>query len=262
MDLGPDRVLGPARAGRVDRAALDLVALRGLPPAGPVDRVELTDLVVQVVRADLHLADPVELGPVDLVHQHLAVRVAPADTHPVGLVVPAELDPVSPVVRPDLTVVPVDLGLVAPVELGPAGLVDLNPVGLVDTDLTVRVVPVDLDRVDLAGPAVRVDLVAPDLMDPVDRVDPVDRRRRRMCSMAPSTAVARNSAVRETRRTASAHPIMVLRRRPRSVGSAGTTGLLLGIRRRTGMDRRLPVAGTVRRLPVAGTRHGTVPAAT
>jgi hypothetical protein len=259
MDPGPDRVLGPARAGRVDRAALDLVALRGLPP---VDRVELTDLVVQVVRADLyladlHLADPMELGPVDLVHQHLAVRVAPADTHPVGLVVPAELDLVSPVVRPDLTVVPADLGLVAPVDLVPAGLagqVDLNPVGPV-----VRVAPVDLDRVDLVD---RVDRVAPDLMDPVGRVVTVDHRRHRMCSMAPSTAVARNSAVRETRRTASAHPIMVLRRRPRSVGSAGTTGLLLGIRRRTGMDRRLPVAGTVRRLPVAGTLHGTVPAAT
>jgi hypothetical protein len=281
-DLGPDRVLGLAPVVPGDPAAPDPVAPRGPPPVvpevravpGPVRRAELTDpagpvvradlhLVVRadlhlVVRAGLHLVDRAELDPVvpARVGPDLVARVAPVDT---TLLVPVELDPADPVVRLDLMVVP-------PVEPDPAGLVvpvGLDPVGLVDTDLTVRAVPVDP-----AGPAVRVDLaaredrVAPDLMDPVGRVVRVDHRRRLMCSMAPSTAVARNSAVRETRRTASAHPITVLRHRPGSTASVGTAGRLRGVLRRTGMGRLLPVAGTVRRLPVVGTRGGTVPAAT
>jgi hypothetical protein len=277
--LGPDRVLGLAPVVPADPAAPDPVAPRGLPPVvpeargvpDPVRRAELTNPAGPVVRADLHLVDRAELDPVvpARVGPDLVAREAPADTDPL---VPAELDlvvPVDPVVPLDLMVAPP----VVPVELDPADRVarldlmvvpvDLDPVSLVDTDLTVRAVPVDL-----AAPAVRVDLaaredrVAPDLMNPVDRVVPVDHRRRLMCSTAPSTAVARNSAVRETRRTASAHPITVLLHRPGSTASVGTAGRLRGVLRRTGMGRLLPVAGTVRRLLVVGTRGGTVPAAT
>ena len=260
MDQGPDRVPALGLVVPEDPAAPDLVALPPVAPEvpavlDPVRLVALTDpaaLVVPVLRADLHLVDRAEL---DL--------VAP--------VVPVEPDPADLVVRPDLMVVP---------PVAPAALE-----ARVDLDLVVLVVPVSTDRadravravlvvlvvlvdLDLVVPAVLVDLVdlvdlvAPDLMDPVGRVVPVDRRRRHMCSMARSIAVARNSAVRGTRRTASAHPTTVLRHRPRSVGSAGTTDLLRGIRRRTGMGRLLPVAGTVRRLPVVGTRRGTDPAAT
>ncbi len=255
-NLGPARVLGLAPVVPGDPAAPDPVAQRGLPPVvpevravpDPVRRAELTDPAGPVVRADLHLVDRAELDPV------VPARVAPTHT---DLVVPVELDPADRVARMDLMVVPVEPDPVVPV--------DLDPVSLVDTDLTVRVVPMHLDPV---GPAVRVDLaarkdrVAPDLMDPVGRVVRVDHRRRLMCSMAPSTAVARNSAVRETHRTASAHPITVRRHRPGSAGSVGTTGRPRGALRRTGMGRLLPVAGTVRRLPVVGTRGGTVPAAT
>jgi hypothetical protein len=274
-DLGPDRVLGLAPA---DPAAPDPVAPRGLPPVvpevrgvpDPVRRAELTNPAGPVVRADLHLVAPRGLPPVVPEARGVPDPVRRAElTDPL---VPAELDlvvPVDPVVPLDLMVAPP----VVPVELDPADRVarldlmvvpvDLDPVSLVDTDLTVRAVPVDL-----AAPAVRVDLaaredrVAPDLMDPVDRVVPVDHRRRLMCSTAPSTAVARNSAVRETRRTASAHPITVLLHRPGSTASVGTAGRLRGVLRRTGMGRLLPVAGTVRRLLVVGTRDGTVPAAT
>jgi hypothetical protein len=254
-DLGPDRVLGLAPVVPGDPAAPDPVAPRGLPPVVPearavpdqVRRAELTDPAGPVVRADLHLVDRAELDPVvpARVGPDLVTRVAPADTH---LVVPVELDLVARVeLDPAVPVVQLDLMVVPPVEPDPVGLV--VPV---DTDLTVRA-----DPVDLPGPAVRVDLAARE-----DRVVPVDHRRRLMCSMAPSTAVARNSAVRETRRTASAHPITVLRHRPGSTGSVGTTGRPREVLRPTGMGRLLPVAGTVRRLPVVGTRGGTVPAAT
>jgi hypothetical protein len=253
--LGPDRVLGLAPVVPADPAAPDPVAPRGLPPVvpeargvpDPVRRAELTNPAGPVVRADLHLVAPRGLPPVVPEARGVPDPVRRAElTDPL---VPAELDlvvPVDPVVPLDLMVAPP----VVPVELDPADRVarldlmvvpvDLDPVSLVDTDLTVRAVPVDL-----AAPAVRV-----------------DHRRRLMCSTAPSTVVARNSAVRETRRTASAHPITVLLHRPGSTASVGTAGRLRGVLRRTGMGRLLPVAGTVRRLLVVGTRGGTVPAAT
>jgi hypothetical protein len=258
MDPGLDRVL--------DLAPADPVALGRLAPAAPdlvrrVDRVELTDLVVP---ADPHPVDRVELRRLDLL---VPVELRPAELRP------AELRLVGLVQLMDL-VVPADPHPADPVDLDRAAREDLvaravltDPVLLADLDLVVPVDRVELGPVDLVGLVVpdrvaREDPVAPDLMDPVGRVAPVDHRRRLMCSMAPSIAVARNSAVLETRRTASAHPIMVLRPRPRSTGSVGTAGRLREALRRTGMDRLLPVAGMVRRLPVVGTHRGTVLAAT
>jgi len=256
MAPGPDRVLGLVPVVRVDPAALHLVALRGLRPVvraapHPAGQVEHTDLagLPPVVRADLHLVDQAELGRVGLLAP--AVRVARADTDPVRLVAPLELGRGHLVVRLDLMVAKVGLPRVDQVERDPVATANLDPVGrmvLVDTDPAARVALVDLARADPVGLA--------------DRVDRVGRRRRPMCSMARSIGVARNSAVRGTRRTASARPITVPRHRPRNMGSVGTTGLLPGVLRRTGTVRRPPVVGTVRRLPVVGTRDGTVRAAT
>jgi hypothetical protein len=280
MAPGPDRVLDLVPVVRVDLAAPDLVGLRVLLPVvraapHPAGRVEHTDPagLPQVVRADLHLVDQAELGQVDLAAP--AVRGARADTNPLGLVVP--VGPGHLVVRLDLMVARLGLVRVDRAERDPVARVDrMVPV---DTDPAARVdrmVPVDTDPADLARAdpvgladrVVRVDPAVPVvpavLMDPVDlvaREDPVDRRRRPMCSMAHSIGVAPNSAVRGMRRTASAHPITVLRHRPGNMGSVGTTGLLPGVLRRTGTVRRPPVAGTVRRLPVVGTRDGTVRAA-
>jgi hypothetical protein len=258
MDPGLDRVLGLAPAVQEDPDLVGLadpVALGRLAPVVPevravqdlvrrVDRAELTD-PADPRRVDLRLADPavpVELRPV--VPVELTDPAAPrrVDPRPVALVAPVVLT--DPVALAGLHLAD-PVALVVPMDTDPAGLMLPTDTGLV--------VPVDL-----VG---RVDLVAPDLMDPVGRVVPVDHRRRLMCSTAPSIAVARNSAVLETRRTASAHPIMVLRHRPRSTGSVGTAGRLPVVLRRTGTGRLLPVAGTVRRLPVVGTRGGTVRAA-
>jgi hypothetical protein len=160
---------------------------------------------------------------------------------------------------------PADMDRVDPADMNRAARVDpadMDRVDPADMGLAARVGPVDLNRVD---PVARVDL---DRVDPVARVDltglvlPVAHHRRRTCSGGSTTAVARNSAVLEMHRTASVHPTTVRLRRRRSVGSAGTTGLLPGILRRTGMDRRLPEVGTVRRLPEVGTRRGTALAAT
>jgi hypothetical protein len=263
-DPDPDRVLDQAPAVQVDRVAPDLVALGAPPPVvrvvpHPVGKVELT--VVRVVPhpvgkvelthpVGLHLVNRAALGPVTrrglaLVVPEVrgeltdpAVRVVPVELDPVGLLAPVDL-----VVRLDLTVVRVDLDRADPVELG-------------------LLVPVNLDGAVRVGLKDREDRAVPDLMAPVVPVAPVDHLRRLMCSMAPSIGVARNSAVRGTRRTASAHPITVLRHRRGSAGSVGTTGRLPGVLRRTGTGRRPPVAGTVRRLLVAGTRDGTVRAAT
>jgi hypothetical protein len=271
MDPGLDRVLGLAPAVQEDPDLVGLadpVALGRLAPVVPevravqdlvrrVDRVELTDPAAPRRAAprlvDPRLVDPavpVELRPVvpvELTDPAAPRRAAPrlVDLRPVALVALVVLtDPVALAgLHPVALVVPMDTGPV-----GPAGLVVPMDTGLVDL-------------VDLVGRVDLVDLVAPDLMDPVGRAAPVDHRRRLMSSMAPSIAVARNSAVRETRRTASAHPIMVLRHRPRSTGSVGTAGRLPVVLRRTGTGRLLPVAGTVRRLPVVGTRGGTVRAA-
>jgi hypothetical protein len=275
MVQAPDRVLGLDPAVPAVRVAPDPVALRPQLPVvpevravqhlvGQVDPAELTDLVV---RADPHRVDlveprplaPVELRLVDLALMGLPDRAAPVDLvarvdlDPAGLAVPRDTDPAG---LPDRAA-PVDL--VARVDLDLAGLAvprDTDPAGLAvprDTDPAAPAARVDLDLAALAVPrdTVRVALVVP-----------VDHRRRLMCSMAPSIAVARNSAVLETHRTASAHPIMVPRRRPHSTGSVGTAGPLPVGLRRTGMGRLLPVAGTVRRLPVVGTRAGTVLAAT
>ena len=251
-DLVPaDPVDRAERADLTDPAEADLVDPRPADPARArqVVRAELTgpaDRAVPVARPDRRLAAPrpgdlvdqAEQGPVDLVDMNLAVRVAPAVLGPVARANRTD--------RADRAV------LLVPAD--PADPVD--PVDLVArVDLTDRVDPANLDRVDLADLVVPA---GPDLMDPAGLAD---RHRRRMCSGASTTAVVRNSAVLETRRTASARPTTVLRHRPRSVGSAGTTGLLPGILRRTGTGHPQPVVGTVRRLPEVGTRRGTALAA-
>lgn len=181
--------------------------------------------------------------------------------------------------------VPVDLAVqvvTAPVARGDRAelMSPADSAALVDrTGRADPVVPVVLmnqvDRVDLVAPqvleaqAAPVDLVAPEAqavpVAPVvlmDRAVPADHHRRLMFSTVSMTTVARNSAVRKTRRTASAHPTTALRHPRRSVGSAGTTGHRPGIRRRTGTGHRLPAVGTVRRLPAVGTRRGMVRRAT
>jgi hypothetical protein len=262
----PGLVLGLGRADPVDLAGLLPVGL-----AEPTGRVDLPPADLPPV--GLRLADPPPLG----------LRLA--DLHPrgpVGRVLPARMGLVDPAVpfplpvrRVDLhlrgpvgRVLPARMGLVDRVDLavplGPADLVSpaaqdhTDPVALVG--LADRMVPVDLAaRVDLAVP----DPAAPVGTDPVgpaarvDLADQADRRRRRTFHGVPTIGVAPRWAAPPTRRTASAHPIMVLRLRPGSTGSAGMAGLLPEVLRPTGTVRRLPVAGTVRRLPVAGTPHGT-----
>jgi hypothetical protein len=244
-------LVDPAERDQVDRRPADPVGARRVVRAelmGPADRARLVPRL-DPRPADRHLVGPrpVDPRPVDrsLVDTDLVVR---ADPHLAGLVVRVGLNPM-------VTVRAVRAVRAVPVGLVRVGLV--APVDPVDMDLAV---PVRLGPAARVGPVDLVDLVG--RADLTGLADPVDHRRRPMCSTVPSTAVARSSAVRGTRRTASARPTTVLRHRPRNVGLAGTTGLLRGIRRRTGMGRPLPVVGTVRRLPVVGTRHGTVPAAT
>jgi hypothetical protein len=276
MDPAPDRVLGLDPAVPVDRVAPDPVVLRLRPQVAPelravqhlvgqVDPAELTDLVVpadphRVDRADPHRVGQADLRPADLVVP-VELRLVDLElTDPAGpaarLDRAGQVDLVARMVRTDRAALEARVDLV---DLDPAGPVDLA--GMVRTDRAalldlVAQVDLDLEGMDPAG------LVVPMDTDLAGLVAPVDHRRRLMCSMAPSIAVARSSAVQETRRTASARPIMVLRHRLRSMGSVGTAGPRPGVLRRTGTGRLLPVAGTVRRLPEVGTRRGTVPAAT
>lgn len=143
------------------------------------------------------------------------------------------------------------------------------------------VVPVVLmnqvDRVDLVAPqvleaqAAPVDLVAPEAqavpVAPVvlmDRAVPADHHRRLMFSTVSMTTVARNSAVRKTRRTASAHPTTALRhpaaawvrleRRATARASAAELGRATASRRleRSAASRRLE-----RAVEWSGARHSS-----
>lgn len=116
-----------------------------------------------------------------------------------------------------------------------------------------------LDKAVLVG---LVDRGLQDLTDRVGRVGRVglaarvDRHRLRTGPRVLTTGVTPKWAAPMTRRTASAHPTMARRLRPRNTGSAGMTDPLPEALRLTGPVRRLRVAGTVRRLPAVGTLDG------
>ncbi len=84
----------------------------------------------------------------------------------------------------------------------------------------------------------------------------VDRHRLRTGPKVLTIEATPKWAAPMTRRTASAHPTMARRLRPRNTGSAGMTDPLPEALRLTGPVRRLRVAGTVRRLPAVGTLDG------
>ena len=275
MDLGgpavPDRVpaLGPAPAGLV--------------PVG--DRVEPMVLVAAVV-----LAAPRLGGPVVLVQAGQGARVvlmglvaAGVLVAPrlVGRAVPVELGLAAPaVLAPPVAMAPVDRAVLAalarraaPVDrvelmsqVDRAGLADrveltsqVDRAGLADrVELTSRVAPADL-----VAPAVPADLVAPavpnltGLVDPVDRGARADRHRRRTSNTVSTTTLDPRWAAPGTCPTDSARPITGRRLGPGSTDSAGTAGLPPVLRRHSGTDRRLQVAGAGLRLPVVGTARGT-----
>jgi hypothetical protein len=264
-----DRVPGPAPAdlvlaGRGDRvepmglvARVVLVPRRLVGRAGPVelvlagrgDRVELMGLVAPGRRPApvvLHLADRVELGPVDrelpdlmgrVDLRDLAVRVVLVAMRPADLAAPAD--------RVELT----------------------SRVDRVDrVELTSRVDRVELtsrvDRVELTSRVDRADRAV--LEAPVDlaglaltgRVALADRHRRRTSNTVSTTGVARSGAAPGTHRTDSARRITAHRRRRGNTALGGTTGRLLEVRRLTGTAHRLLVVGTGRRLLAAGTVDG------
>jgi hypothetical protein len=218
--------------------------------AGPGDRVELMGLA----------------APVVLVLPRLAGRAVPVELDLARLVAPA-------VPAPPVAMAPVDLAdlarRAAPVDLASrVVLLAMGPVDLaarVDLVQTGRAAPADRveDRVELTSRVDPVDLEAPaDPVDPVDLEAPdltgrADRHRRRTSNMVSTTGVAPRWAAPGTCRTDSARRIMGRRLRPGSTDSAGTAGLPPVLRRRSGTDHHLQVAGAGPRLPVAGTAHGT-----
>jgi hypothetical protein len=257
-----DRVPGPAPAdlvlvGRGDRVELTglvarvvLVPRRLVGRAAPVqlvlvgrgDRVELMGLVAPARRPApvvLHLADRVELGPVDRELPDLMGRVDLGDL----------------VVRVVLVVMrPVDLA-------APADLVQTGRAAPADrVELTSRVDRVDrvelTSRVDRAVLAAPVGLVDPAGLALTGRVALADRHRRRTSNTVSTTGVARSGAAPGTHRTDSARRITAHRRRRGNTALGGTMGRLLEVRRLTGTAHRLLVVGTGRRLLAAGTVDG------
>jgi hypothetical protein len=204
--------------------------------------VELMGLVAAVV-----LVLPRRVGRAGPVELDLARLVAPA-----VLVPPVAMAPVDRAVLADLArrAAPVDrVGLMSLVD--PAGLVDR-------VELMSRA-----DLADLAGRAAPAVLGAPAVPDLTGRVDlagraaPVDRHRRRTSNTVSTTGVAPRWAAPGTCRTGSARRITGRRLRPGNTDSAGTVGLPPVLRRLSGTDHHLQVAGAGLRLPVVGTAHGT-----
>ncbi|HME64845.1 MAG TPA: hypothetical protein VKG61_08140 [Streptosporangiaceae bacterium] len=260
-----DRVLGPAPADLLLVGRGARVVLMGLVPpvvlvprrlAGRVelvlvgrgDRVELMGLVVLARRLALvvlHLADRVEPGPVDrelpdLMGRvdlgDLASRVVLVPMGPVDLAAPADLDQTGRAAPADRVELTSRVGLV-----DRAGLADLVQTGrAAPADLAAPAVPDLTGRVDLAG-----------------RAAPVDRHRRRTSNTVSTTGVAPRWAAPGTCRTGSARRITGRRPRPGNADSAGTVGLPPVLRRLSGTDHHLQVAGAGLRLPVVGTAHGT-----
>jgi hypothetical protein len=259
----------------VGPAVLDLALALGpapadLVPVGLGDRAELMGLVAAVVLVLPRLAGPVELvlvGRADLVElMGLVAAVVLVLPRLVGRAGPVELDlarlVVPAVLVPPVAMAPVDRAVLArraaPVDrVGLMSLVDRA--GLADR--------VELmSRVDRAAPVVLVVLVdraapaVPDLTGLVDlaaRAAPVDRHRRRTSNTVSTTGVALRWAAPGTCRTGSARRITGRRLRPGSTDSAGTVGLPPVLRRLSGTDHHLQVAGAGLRLLVVGTAHGT-----
>jgi hypothetical protein len=267
-DRGTGRSLTP-HPDREDPAVLDQVLVLGPAPA---------DLVL-VVRG---LVDLGRAGLVVTGRAGLVILVPPRRAGPVELVLVGQGDRVELMGRVAL-VVPVPprlVGRAVPVELdlarlvAPAVLVPPVAMALVDrADLARRAAPVDrvglMSLVDRAGLADRVELMSradraaplvPDLMGRVDlagQAAPVDRHRRRTSNTVSTTGVAPRWAAPGTCRTGSARRITGRRLRPGSTDSAGTVGLPPVLRRLSGTDHHLQVAGAGLRLPVVGTAHGT-----
>ena len=223
-----DRVLGPAPA--------DLALV------GQGERVGLMALVAAVV----------------LVLRHLVGRAVPAELDLARLVAAVVLVPpvaMAPVVRAVLA------DRVQTVRAVLADRVQTVRADLADPAQTGRAAPADLvglmslvDRAAPAAPAV------PNLTGRVDlagRAAPVDRHRRRTSNTVSTTAVAHRWAAPGTCRTGSARRITGRRLRPGNTDSAGTVGLPPVLRRLSGTDHHLQVAGVGLRLPVDGTAHGT-----
>ena len=233
MGLVAAVVLVPPR-----RAVLAAVVL-----VGQGDRVELMGLVAAVV-----LALPRLVGRAVPVELDLARLVVPA-----VLVPPVAMPPVVLAGRADLVQSRVDRA--APVDrVGLMSLVDRA--GLADrVELMSRV-----DPADLAAPAVLGAPAVPNLTGRVDLAGPaapVDRHRRRTSNTVSTTGVAPRWAAPGTCRTDSARRITGRRLRPANADSAGTVGLPPVLRRLSGTDHHLQVAGAGLRLPVVGTAHGT-----
>jgi hypothetical protein len=241
-----DRVLalGPARA--------DLVLV------GQGERVELMGLAAAVVLVLPRLvgrAVPVELvlvGQGERVElMGLVAAVVLVLPRLVGQVVPVELD-LALLVAPAVPVPPVAM---APVDRA-AALADLVQTGRVDRVELMSLV----DRADLEALAVLGAPAVPNLTGRVDlagRAAPVDRHRRRMSNTVSTTGVAPRWAAPGTCRTGSARRITGRRLLRGNADSAGTVALPPVLRRLSGTDHHLQVAGVALRLPVVGTAHGT-----
>jgi hypothetical protein len=226
--VAPVVLVPPRLVGRAGPAEQVLV--------GQGDRVELMGLVAPVVLVPPRLvgrAGPVELDLARLVAR--AVRVPPVA--------------MAPEDRADLAL------RAAPVDrVGLRSLVDRVEL-MSRVDLALRAAPVDL-----AAPAVLGAPAVPDLTGRVDlagRAAPVDRLRRRTSNTVSTTGVAPRWAAPGTCPTGSARRITGRRLRPGSTDSAGTVGLPPVLRRLSGTDHPLQVAGEGLRLPVVGTAHGT-----
>ena len=244
-------------------AVLDRVLVLGPAPADLVpvgDRVELMGLVAPRLVGP-RLVGPAVLVPVgdrvELMGPVAAVVLVPPRL--VGRAVPVELD-LARLVVPAVLVPPVDMAPVDRADLAaPVDRVELIR-SRVDRAAPPDRVELIRSRVGLAVPPVPAVLVAPAVPNLTGRVDLaalVDRPRRRTSNTVSTTGLDPRWAAPGTCPTGSARRIMGRRLRPGSTDSAGTVGLPPVLRRLSGTDRRLQVAGAGLHLPVVGTVRGT-----
>src|ERR1700722_11135011 len=246
----PDRV-GPGGPAVLDRVPALGPARADLVLVGQGERVVLMGLVavVLVLPRLVVPAEPVLVGQGERVVLMGLVAVVLGLPRLVGRAVPVELD-LARLVAPAVQVPPVDIApvdLAAPVQTGRAAPADLVQTG--------RAAPAD--RAELMDLAAQAALAVPNLTGRVDLAVPVDHHRRRTSNTVSTIGVAPRWAAPGTCRTDSARRIMGRRLRPGNTDSAGTVGLPPVLRRRSGMDHHLQVAGAGLRLPGVGTAHGT-----